>query len=171
MKRRIESVESPPVAGGGLLHPVPLAGVCLLLLNDHYLKRAAPGWATGKLSDVAGMLFFPLFLQALIEMGQVASRRSWKPSMRVLVGCTVATAVVFALTKCWAPATLLYEYVVAWLQFPFRWAFRGIEHTGRVHLVRDPSDLVALPFALVPLMIARREGPLVSRARTTPRAG
>ncbi|PHI21237.1 hypothetical protein CEQ90_04255 [Lewinellaceae bacterium SD302] len=37
-------------------------GLLLLLLNDHYLKETYSNWLTGKLSDFAGMLIFPLFL-------------------------------------------------------------------------------------------------------------
>ncbi|HET7846788.1 MAG TPA: hypothetical protein VFL72_04790, partial [Acidimicrobiia bacterium] len=39
--------------------------VLTLLINDHVLKGNAPGWLTGKLSDFAGLLFFP-FLATLI---------------------------------------------------------------------------------------------------------
>ena len=31
-------------------------------MNDHVLKHACPGVVTGKLSDFAGLFFFPLFL-------------------------------------------------------------------------------------------------------------
>ena len=40
MKNLFRSDGSAPVPGDGLLHPVPLASVCLLLVNDHYLKHA-----------------------------------------------------------------------------------------------------------------------------------
>jgi hypothetical protein len=53
-----------------LLHPVPLFALATLILNDHVLKQRYPGWVTGKLSDVAGMVFFPLLLLAFIDMGR-----------------------------------------------------------------------------------------------------
>ena len=34
----------------------------LLALNDHVLKQAWPGWVTGKLSDVAGLVVAPAVL-------------------------------------------------------------------------------------------------------------
>lgn len=40
-----------------------IVGLGLLLLNDHVLKATYGNWLTGKLSDVAGLLIFPLFLQ------------------------------------------------------------------------------------------------------------
>jgi hypothetical protein len=53
---------APPL--GELLDPLTLAGVVALGLNDLVLKGRAPGWLTGKLSDFAGLLFFPLLLTA-----------------------------------------------------------------------------------------------------------
>src|SRR5690606_18791254 len=39
--------------------PVTVASVIVLLLNDHVLKQAWPGFVTGKLSDVAGLVVAP----------------------------------------------------------------------------------------------------------------
>jgi hypothetical protein len=144
------------VRGDGLLHPAAVAGVALLLVNDHYLKHAYPSWMTGKLSDVAGMIFFPLFLQAIVELAPRASRKTWMPSMRLLVACTMATAVVFVAVKLWAPGARLYEHGLGWLQFPFRWVLAGAERPTAVHLVRDLSDLIAVPFVLVAFAIGAR---------------
>lgn len=47
-----------------LLHPAFLVGLAVLILNDFWLKAAFPGWLTGKLSDFAGLLVFPLFWTA-----------------------------------------------------------------------------------------------------------
>lgn len=44
-----------------LLHPFFLFSLLALLLNDHWLKYMCPGWITGKLSDFAGLLVFPVF--------------------------------------------------------------------------------------------------------------
>ena len=59
-----------PVAGGWILHPVALGSFALLGLNDHLLKQEYGTWWTGKLSDVAGMMGFPLFLLAALETGR-----------------------------------------------------------------------------------------------------
>ena len=42
-----------------------IAGLLILALNDHYLKQQYGNWLTGKLSDFAGLLIFPMFLQFL----------------------------------------------------------------------------------------------------------
>jgi hypothetical protein len=44
----------------GLLHPYPLVAILVLIVNDHWLKGLWPGPVTGKLSDMAGLAFFPL---------------------------------------------------------------------------------------------------------------
>jgi len=46
-----------------LAHPLSLAAIAALLINDHVLKPAWPSAVTGKLSDVAGLFFCP-FLAA-----------------------------------------------------------------------------------------------------------
>jgi hypothetical protein len=48
-----------------LLNWVFLPCLLVLALNDHFLKDGYPGWLTGKLSDFAGLLIFPLFLAYL----------------------------------------------------------------------------------------------------------
>ncbi|NUQ77337.1 MAG: hypothetical protein HUU21_27695, partial [Polyangiaceae bacterium] len=50
-----------------LAHPLPIAAVVVLAVNDHLLKGAGilPGWVTGKLSDIAGLFFFPVLLAAV----------------------------------------------------------------------------------------------------------
>lgn len=48
-----------------LCNPVFIAGLVILILNDHYFKWTYANWLTGKLSDFVGLLIFPLFLQFL----------------------------------------------------------------------------------------------------------
>jgi hypothetical protein len=124
--------------------------VLLLVLNDHFLKTRFPGFVTGKLSDLAGLAFFPLLLQAVWELGQHALGRPWKPSRRALAVSVATTGVVFSLVKLWPPASEAYRWVWGLLQWPVAAlvrAVRGEELPGwfAVALVRDPTDLLALP--------------------------
>ncbi len=48
-----------------ILNPYFIAGLALLLINDFYLKAAFGNLVTGKLSDFAGLLIFPMFLAAI----------------------------------------------------------------------------------------------------------
>lgn len=126
-----------PTPGGGLLHPGALVAVGVLVLNDHFLKAAFPGFVTGKLSDFAGLAFFPLFLQAGMEwLGAPVSRR-------VLLASCVATAAVFAGVKTVPVMHTAYEVGLGLLQLPFRALAGG--SGGRVALQMDATDLIALP--------------------------
>jgi len=50
-----------------LTHPVTIAAICALLLNDLVFKSLWPGaWATGKLSDLAWVVFAPPLLAFLL---------------------------------------------------------------------------------------------------------
>lgn len=142
------------VPGDGLLRPIPLVALIVLALNDHVLKTAWPGVVTGKLSDIAGLAFFPLLLQALWEQGLVVASRPWGPSRRALVVATLATMFVFALAKTWAPANELVRDAAGGLSWPFRaawacWHGVALPRAGRPVLVRDPTDLLTLPALLL----------------------
>jgi uncharacterized membrane protein len=123
------------------LHPVAVIALIVLVANDHAWKYSHPGWLTGKLSDVAGLIVFPLVLCAALHVVSA--------SERLLAGCVAATMIGFALVKLWAPATQVCEWAMGWLQAPF-------SSVTPTTLVRDPTDLLALPFAIVALWLPRR---------------
>ncbi len=156
------------VAGDALLHPVALLAIGLLILNDHVLKQAWPGLVTGKLSDFAGLIFFPLLLQAVWEVAAEIGRRPSLARPRVLAIAILATAAVFAAIKLLPVAGDHYRAAVGWLQ----WLPAALVSSlaggdpGSPHIVRlapDPTDLVALVALAVPWLIGRQ------RATRTPR--
>jgi hypothetical protein len=120
-----------------LTHPVTVAALALLIVNDHLLKAAFPGWVTGKLSDVAGMVVAPPLLAALA--GLVAPRAGFR---RLAAGAIVAVGVGFTIIKMWSYGSTLASE--AWsLITP--------------SLVRaDATDLLALPFLAVAWWVAGR---------------
>ncbi len=141
-----------------LAHPVAVGAVLLLVVNDHVLKKAWPGVVTGKLSDVAGMVFFPLLLVSLVDVAR--PRLEARTRARVLVAACLATGLVFAATKTLPLANEAYRLAWAGMQWPLR-ALRALV-AGRptpglapVVLVRDPTDLVAIPFVLVARWVGR----------------
>jgi len=130
--------------GGGLLHPVPLAAIVLLILNDHLLKSLYRGAVTGKLSDLAGLAFFPLFLQGLLEL--CGLRRS----DRLLRACVASTALVFTAVKTLPAALYAYRFGLGALQWPLRALLAALHGApppdfAPVAGVLDPTDLMALP--------------------------
>lgn len=155
--RRARSIRAP---ADGLLHPVALAAVAVLVLNDHWGKAAFPGVVTGKLSDLAGLVFFPLFLQAGVEVALSVAGRPWGRSDRLLRACVALTALVFALVKLDTPMTQVYRVGLGALQWPLHAAaaVAGAEPVPGVREVAiwtDPTDLVALPMVLVAVWLGR----------------
>ena len=137
-------MKRPPL-GAVLAHPIPIVALVALVLNDHVLKARFPGVVTGKLSDLAGMVLAPLVLVALADAlapARVLARRGWESASAWV--CAAAIAIGFALVKTWAPATHAYD------------AAFGLLWRGHVDLVRDPTDLVALPLGALAARVGAR---------------
>lgn len=113
-----------------LSHPLTVTSVGILLLNDHVLKATVPSWFTGKLSDFAGLFFFPFVLAAVLALPNPILR--W-PARRVLALACGLTALWFSLIKTmpWANA-LTVTALTQLLDQP-------------VQIILDPTDLLALP--------------------------
>ncbi len=161
--------------GDGLLHPVPLAAIGLLLVNDHLLKAAWPGPLTGKLSDVAGLILFPLVLVASWEFARTGLGRPVTVGLGASVVAVVTTGVVFAFVKLDPIGADLYRVGLGIAQWPFAAAIavltaQPIPQLGQtVSFVADTSDLVALPALGLPLAVSiaripRPAGPVASFA-------
>ena len=126
-----------------LSHPVSFLAMTVLALNDHWLKTATPSGLTGKLSDFAGLFFFPFLLIWLIA--QISQRfllwkaeRSQNPSQPdpstswVPMFAFWGTGLWFALIKT---IPFFNQMMIAIATFI---ADRPAA------IVRDPSDLIAL---------------------------
>jgi hypothetical protein len=112
----------------------PLGAVCLLVANDHQLKRLLHNALTGKLSDLAICFLLPLLVSA--ALGLVSN---WSGRRRLAAGALVTTS-VFTLLELSDVAGALFVRAIDAL---------GL---GSGPLTRDPSDLLAL--ACVPLALA-----------------
>lgn len=144
--------------GDALLHPAAVSALILLLLNDHALKGAFPGWWTGKLSDAAGVVVLAVVLLSLAELlGMPIARRT-------LVGALLLSGMTLVAIKIVPVAGDL-----------FRWGLGGVQWVGGtiaaaslgrptpsfepVQLVQDPSDLFVLPTLLVGWIVLRHRRP------------
>ena len=150
-----------PVPGDPLLHPLALGALVLLVLNDHVLKAAFPGLFTGKLSDIAGLVLAPLVLVSMVEVATAAVGRPWGPTWWLTAASAGLVGIGFASIKLFEPAAELYRVGVGLLQWPFA-AIAAILRSNAVSglqpvaLVVDPSDLVALPALLIPVLLGWR---------------
>lgn len=156
-------MSQPPRPASGFLRPLPIAAMLVFALNDHVLKGSAPGWLTGKLSDIAGMIFFPLLLQACVELALSWLRRPWGPSRRVLVVCAVATALVFGAVQVLPLAADAYRWGLGALQWPLQALLgvaqgRGLPGLRAVAVTPDPTDLLTTPFVLLAVLAGWRRG-------------
>ena len=141
------------VPGDGLLHPLALAAVALLIVNDHFLKQAYPGFVTGKLSDFAGLVFFPLLLVAAYEVGaSAAARRSVIAGRRALLLAAGATAVVFVAIKLVPAVNESAARLLGAAQ-----ALVTLQATSRpAPFAMDATDLIALPSVLIAVALGVR---------------
>lgn len=114
-----------------LLHPAFLVALVVLLVNDHVLKAAVPSAATGKLSDLGGLVVLPVLLCTVVGL----ERRSAVWAVHLGVGVAFA---VLQLVPTEAVASL-----GAVLGLPLR-------HTP------DPTDVAALAVLPVGAWLAQR---------------
>ena len=118
--------------------PLPLLAVGLMVFNDRVLKPRLHNGLTGKLSDVAGCFFLPLFVSALL--GFVWKRH---PRARVVVGAAIA-GLFYTAQEIWKGFE---EGLLVVLRLAGRPL--GIEHFV---LTSDVTDLWTL--LMVPLAVA-----------------
>ena len=112
-----------------LQHPLTLLSIAVLLLNDHVLKIVSPSWLTGKLSDFAGLFFFPFIVAAGLSLFLSKFNLS-----RARIGQIAFwwVAVWFVLLK----TSLLVNSLTA--------QFASLFIGAPTRLILDPTDLIAL---------------------------
>ncbi len=126
-----------------LAHPLAIAALVLLALNDHVLKQAWPGFVTGKLSDVAGLVVAPLLLA--VPLAALGVRRCD-------VTAVLLTGAGFVAVKTTEAGAALASDT--WTAV-----------AGTSYIRSDPSDLLALPALLVALRLHRLAGRARARLR------
>jgi hypothetical protein len=148
--RGVDHAGAPALPLGEAVHPVALAAAAALAANDWLLKpRLGPGPVTGKLSDLAGLIFAPVALSAAIGLvlhlaARLGARVDPSLSRRRLIACTAATGAVFAAVKLDPAAGRALAALIAALGRP-------------AAIVADRTDLMCLPALAVALWIGRDE--------------
>lgn len=150
--RGVDRAEHPALPVGEAMHPLALACVLLLVLNDWVLKRTFPTGpmhaVVGKLSDVTGLVFAPVVLTALIGLAlalaaKLGARVDPSLTRRRLILSIVATGAVFAAIKLIPDATELFV--------------RASSILRPASVSMDRTDLLTLPALLIAYWIGRDE--------------
>ncbi|MEI7887674.1 MAG: hypothetical protein WCJ04_09790 [Actinomycetes bacterium] len=159
---RVTGSPSNRTPGDLLFHPIALVALVMVILNDQVLKVRYPSAFTGKLSDFAGLIYFPLFAVATFEaLRWVLRRRPWQLGTRSVIAISVTVGTAFTLIKLSSPAADFYREHLALLLWP-AYALgdllqgRGLPGVRVVGLVQDPTDLIALPALLLAVWVAKR---------------
>lgn len=168
---RAQEIDHRPLMANALLEPLVATSLAVLVANDHWLKAHWPGLVTGKVSDLAGLTFFPLVLIALLE--GVRGVRRWTVGAgrcgpdRVAASVTelhiaaAVTGVAFAAVKASVTVAGWYSDALGWMQWPVRAALATVggavvPHQHPIVVRADPWDLVALPAVVVAVWAGRR---------------
>jgi len=146
--------------GDCLRHPLVLTMLALWILNDHVFKAMFGNVLTGKLSDIAGLVVFPLMLVAAYEIVCALRGRQVGRPRAVLwasLGASAALMIGINLFDVCADACRLGLGLAQW---PFRvlgsFAAGGsLAPLAQVNLTMDPSDLWVLPVLLIPYVLMR----------------
>jgi hypothetical protein len=149
-------------AAAYLLHPVVLAALVLWLANDHVGKAAYPGWLSGKASDIASLVVFPLVPIAALDLWRARAGKPG-PGAGWILGWALATGAVMATINLFDWAATAYRWGLGAAQWPLRVVYEsmlghGVPALHPVRLTMDPTDLCTLPALLVPLALALGAG-------------
>lgn len=155
-------VDSTPgrLPGDALLHPVSLVALGLLLVNDHVLKAAFPGPVTGKLSDVAGAILFPLILWSAAELALALGRRWREPSARAFAAAATASTAIFIAVKTVPAAASGAGWLLGLAQWSITLPMRlltdaPLPAVAPALIVVDPTDLLAVPCVVLAIWVGR----------------
>lgn len=116
-----------------LTHPLCIAALGLLLVNDQVLRRLSPSWWTGKLSDIAWLFIMPFFAAAFLAWLVPGKNHPVRHETWTFCLAFGLTGLAFVITKTNPAVNGLATRI-----------FTTLTHASP-SLLLDPSDLLALP--------------------------
>lgn len=133
-----------------LLNWIFLPSLLVLALNDHFFKDGCPGWLTGKLSDFAGLLIFPLFLAYLFP-GQARAMPLLTGLFFIFWKSPLSTSCI-GWYNSFAPIgitrTIDYSDLLALAVLPL--SYQLIQHIDKYRIFRHPRLSLAAPYLVIP---------------------
>ena len=128
------------------MHPVTLAALGVLLINDLLFKALWPGaWIPGKLSDLAWMMFAPPVLAFLLSF---LARRNAAAQRAAFLAAYVGLPLLYAAFNTFAP---VHDVILRVL---------GVFGGDGPRSPLDPTDSLVIPFAMVAAYWVSRRPPL-----------
>ena len=115
--------------------------IVVLIFNDFFLKKVAPSWISGKLSDLALMYLLPFLGLACIALIPKITRLRWIEFVAFMLPVFIFTAGKTSL----AVNGLIFRTLSVLLPF-------------QTHFVFDPSDLVSLIMLIPAVWVWRKSG-------------
>ena len=144
--KRAASVGLRQRAASALMHPVTLAALGVLLINDLLFKALWPGaWIPGKLSDLAWMMFAPPVLAFLLSF---LARRNAAAQRAAFLAAYVGLPLLYAAFNTFAP---VHDVVLRVL---------GVFGGDGPRSPLDPTDSLVIPFAMTAALWVWRRPPL-----------
>lgn len=125
------------------IHPLPLLAVVLTAVNDHYLKYKYPNFLTGKISDFAGLFYFPLFISAVVVLSIRLFQKDYVFNARLLTVMILLTDMIFCGLKLNQTAK---DFFVNWFS----------KHLFSITVTSDATDLIALSASVACYFFARQ---------------
>ena len=141
--------------GDALRHPLVLLMLALWILNDHVFKMMFGSVLTGKLSDIAGLVVFPLMLVAAYEIVCALRGLQALHTAAVLWASLAASAALMISINLFEVCADACRLGLGLAQWPFVGlasiaAGGSLPPLAHVNLTMDPTDLWALPALLIP---------------------
>ena len=131
-----------------LEHPLFVVALVVVLTNDVMLRHLWPGFATGKLSDVAGLVVLGALVLDLVD-------QVWRGSRIAPHVTTILLALGMAIVKTWRVGADAYAAANGFAIDAVEFLTPVSISSEEVSVVVDPSDLLALPALLLPLLLMK----------------
>ncbi len=117
------------------MHPVTLAALGVLLINDLMFKALWPGaWVPGKLSDLAWMIFAPPVLAYILSFATLGSQMGQRAAF---AAAYVGLPLLYVAFNTFAPVHDVILRALGW--------FGGQGPRSPL----DPTDSIVIPFAML----------------------
>jgi hypothetical protein len=147
--------------GDSLRHPLVMGMLFVWIVNDHVLKGVYGNAWTGKLSDIAGLVVFPLIPLAIYQVICAWTHRVPRHQKRVLGLSLMGTALLLISINLSESLSIACCNALALAQWPLRGIVSGLAGDGLAPIVPlvatvDPTDLLTLPALLIPWFLERR---------------